>query len=553
MARLLLEIKDVVKSYGDRELFRIEHLCVYDNERIGLIGENGAGKSTLLAILAGKDKPDSGMVRRLAPAALIHQQGLGETVEDPHYRALFQAQEERDGLSGGELTRGRIASALSRHPQLLMADEPTTDLDEDGLAELTKQMESFQGALLLVSHDRVLLRRLCGRIWCLREGEIVDFPGGYDAYRGEEKRRRDRAQFEYDQYRDEQARLRAAAQKMAERASSVRKAPSRMGNSEARLHKREWTDSVLRISHAKRTLQNRMEQMEVKEKPADLPDIRMQLGVDSPVRAKTALTFTCRELSVAGKRLLTETGFTLPTGSRTALAGPNGCGKTTLLSVLTDQPAAEVAFDGSVRFNPAVRAGWFDQHHERTLQMEKTVLENVMADSVKTESLARTVLACLGFSREDAFKRVSVLSGGERAKTALARLLLMDCNLLILDEPTNHLDLYTMEALEDLLTGYGGTLLFVSHDAAFIEKVATRSVRFASESLTAFEGTVTEQREAEQTQAMAREREIAVAGLEIRMAEISARMARPRKGDSPERLNEEYFRLAEEIRQIRQG
>ncbi|MBR6955238.1 MAG: ABC-F family ATP-binding cassette domain-containing protein [Clostridia bacterium] len=553
MAKLLLEIKDLVKSCGDRELFRIEHLSVYDGERIGLIGENGAGKSTLLAILAGEAEPDSGAVRRLAPAALIRQQGGAEAAEDPQCRALFQAPEQREGLSGGELTRRRIAAALSRHPQLLMADEPTTDLDEEGLRMLTRQLEAFRGALLLVSHDRAMLRRLCSRIWCLEEGGITDFPGGYDAFRAQQQRERDRAQFEYEQYQGEQKRLRQAAQRMAERASAVRKAPARMGNSEARLHTREWTDSVLQISHAKRTIQNRMEQMEVKEKPRSLPEIRMQLGVDSPVRARTALSVTCDGLWAAGTRLLETTGFTLPAGSRTALTGPNGCGKTTLLSVLTGRPSPETAFSGKVRFNPAARPGWFDQHHRRTLREEATVLENVMAESVKPESLARTVLACLGFAREDVFKPVAVLSGGERAKTALARLLLMDCNLLILDEPTNHLDLYAMEALEELLCGYGGTLLFVSHDAAFTEKVATRSVRFEAGRLVTFEGTAGERRQAEQTADAAREREIAVTGLEIRMAELAARMASPRKGDSPEQLKEAYFRLAAELQELKRG
>ncbi len=551
MAKLLMEIKDITKEYGNRELFRIDKLSVYDGERIGLIGENGAGKSTLLSILAGITPPDSGSIRRLAPLALIRQQGAGEDAESAQYQSLFRAPEERDGLSGGEMTRRRIASALSRHPQLLMADEPTTDLDEAGLQLLTRQLESFQGALLLVSHDRSLLRHFCTRIWYLAEGKIIDFPGDYDAFQEEQKRQREHAQFEYEQYREEQARLRASVQRMAERAAQVRKAPSRMGNSEARLHKREWTDSVLQLSHAKRTIQNRLEHMEVKEKPRNLPDISMRLGVDHPIRAKAALSLTCHCLSAGGTTLLEESSLVLPTGSRTALTGPNGCGKTTLLSVLTGQQPAAVTFDGEIKPNPAARIAWFDQHHEQTLHGDRTVLENVMDSSVHPESLARTVLACLGFSREASFQLVSSLSGGERAKTALARLLLMDCNLLVLDEPTNHLDLFTMEALEDLLAGYGGTILFVSHDAAFTRRIATRTIRFDRHRLITREGSPDEEAAAAGVSPDEQARALQISGLEMQMAALSARMASPRRGDDPLQLREEWFALAEQLKALK--
>ena len=551
MMKLILEAKDLRKGYGDRELFYIESLTVYDGERIGIIGQNGAGKSTLIHLLSGEDKPDEGSVRRFGEAAVIAQQGIPGEDSEGIYRSMFRAQDNRENLSGGEQTRNRIAAALSSHPKLLMADEPSTDLDEQGLAMLGKQLEAFKGALLLISHDRALLRRLCTRIWCLENGTITDFPGGYDAYMAERERQRNRQQFEYDQYRAEQKRLKESAQRMAERASSVKKAPSRMGNSEARLHRREATDAILQISHAKRTLQNRMEQMEVKEKPVSLPEIRMKLGVASPIGAKQALEVRCESLTAGREVLLDQTGFTLPTGSKTALTGANGCGKTTLLSALAGQMADGAFFDGQIRFNPQARVGWFDQHHERTLQPEKTVLENVLEESAHPQSFARTVLSCMGFAREDAFKPVSVLSGGEKAKAALSRLLLMDLNLLILDEPTNHLDLYTLEALEELLGGYGGTLLFVSHDEIFVQKVSDRLVRFENRKLVTWEGGLTEQKKNKDRDTDQEDRKLAMMRLEMRMADLTARMAKPRKGDHPEELNEEYLRLAEEIRKLR--
>ena len=548
MSKLILEARNIRKGYGERELFFIDSLTVYDGERIGITGQNGAGKSTLIRILAGEDEPDEGTVRRFGETALIRQQGIPEEGGEGIYRSLFRTQENRNGLSGGEQTRSRIAAAFSAHPRLLLADEPSTDLDEEGLQTLRQQLESFRGTMILISHDRTLLRQFCTRIWWLDGGKVTDFPGGYDAFTEERQRRREREQFEYDQYKTEQKRLKESAQRMAERASAVKKAPSRMGNSEARLHKREFTDAILQISHAKRTLQNRMEKMEKKEKPAPLPEIRMKLGVNSPVGAKTALEVRCGRMTAGGRVLLENTGFVLPAGSRTALTGENGCGKTTLLTAMAGVSSGEVSFSGSIRFNPQVKTGWFDQHHERTLREDRSVLENIMEDSPHPQTLARTVLSCLGFAREDAFKPVAVLSGGERAKTAMAKLLLQDLNLLVLDEPTNHLDLFTLEALEELLTGYGGTVLFVSHDEVFTQKVSTRRIRFENRKLVTEEDGAAKK---EDIPAETVDRGLQIMTLEMRLADLSARMSRSRKGDRPEELNAQYLQLAEELREMK--
>ena len=211
------------------------------------------------------------------------------------------------------------------------------------------------------------------------------------------------------------------------------------------------------------------------------------------------------------------------------------------------------SFDGTVRFNPQVRAGWFDQHHERTLRPDRTVLENVMEDSPHQQTLARTVLTSLGFERDAVFKPVSVLSGGEKAKAALARLLLTDLNLLILDEPTNHLDLFTMQALESLLAGYGGTLLFVSHDRAFVSAVATRVATLENGSLSTFEGTLSQLEAERDRDRDAERRQLAITALEMRLAALAGRMAAPRKGDNPEALSAEYDALAAQLREMKRG
>ncbi len=552
MQRTLIEAAGLVVRYGGQTVLDIDRLVIHDGDRIGLIGENGAGKSTLLGVLSGAIKPDAGTVLRLCPVAVIRQQGGTDTAITGQARSEFHTREDRAGLSGGELTRRRIAGALSQDAPLLMADEPTTDLDAEGVARLRERLAARRGALLLVSHDRSLLNALCERIWQLEDGRITEFPGNYDDWQRELERRREYAQFEYDQYRAEASRLKAAAQRQAEWASSVRKAPKRMGNSEARLHTRAYTDSVLGLSHARQKLQGRLERLEVKQRPRDLPDIRMALGAGSPIQAKTALSLRCKRLAAGGMTLLHEARLALPTGSRTALMGPNGCGKTTLLRAIAGRTDPAVDFVGEVRQNPGARVGVFDQDHARLLDTDKTALQNAMAASCLPESVARTVLARLNLPGDQVFKPVSVLSGGERAKVALARLMLGDFNLLVLDEPTNHLDVFTLRALQELLTGYAGTLLFVSHDRAFAEAVATRLVCFEDACLRTFEGTLT-QYDAERTRDRdAEARRLEITALEMRMAALAARMSAPKKGDSPEKLNAEYDELAEALRQLKQ-
>ena len=551
MPKLLLDANHIRKSFGDRLVLDVEQLRIYDGERVALIGENGAGKSTLLSILAGEAEPDEGTVRRYSPSALVRQSGEAETDGSARMMSEMRAPRRHEGLSGGEMTRRRISEALSGEAPLLFADEPTTDLDAAGVEQLTKMLLGYHGAVVLVSHDRNLLNRLCHRILHLEDGKITDFPGTYADYQEELKRRRAFQQFEYDQYRAEKARLKAVAQQKAEWASSVRKAPKRMGNSEARLHTREYTNAVLKQSAAIRTIKDRMERLEKKERPRDLPEIRMKLGVEHPIEAKTALSVQCDQLTAGGKTLIHGARFVLPTGSRTAVVGDNGTGKTTLLRILRDDMQKGIAFRGSVRLNPGVRMGWFDQDHAKTLDPDATVLENAMKTSRLPESTARTVIACLNIRGDDVFKPVRVLSGGERAKAALAKLLLSDVNLLILDEPTNHLDLFTMESLENMLRDYGGTLLFVSHDRAFVSAVATRVLTIRDGGISTFEGTVAEQDADAARDRSSESGQLEISAVEMRMAALAARLSAPRKGDRPDVLNAEYQALAEQLRELK--
>lgn len=561
MSRILLEASGIRHGFGLRRVLEIDSLRIYDGERIGLIGENGAGKSTLLGILAGEIVPNEGTVRRDCAIAVIHQVGDAEGLDDPALSAKFAAQQRREGLSGGERTRRRIAAALSADSQLLLADEPTTDLDAEGVAQLRRELEQYRGAMVLVSHDRELLDALCTRILHIEDAKLTDFPGNYSAYRAELERRRAHQKFEYEQYRTEQARLRASIQGNRERASQMKKAPSRMGNSEARLHKMDSRQISQQLHKARRQMESRLERLEVRERPREDIEIRMALGARTPIPARNAVEVRRLALKAGEKKLLSNAAFTLPTGSRTALLGANGCGKTTLMRAIAARAAEsgqlcggapEGANTGSaIRIHPAARIGWFDQTHEQTLDFAQTALQNAMRDSVHAESDVRTVLARLGLCGDDVFKPAGVLSGGERGRVALAKLLLSDANLLLLDEPTNHLDVFTLEALESLLIGYRGTVLFVSHDLAFVDAVATRLMRFESGALASFEGTRAEWAQRERADRDAEARALELAAIEMRMAELVSRISLPRKGDDPAKLDAEYRRLGEQARALR--
>ena len=545
---ILLQARGLQKHFGDRGVLDIEEIELYQGDRIGLVGENGAGKSTLLGILAGEIAPDSGTVSRFCPLGYIRQLG-GEDRDAPMDKALqslFSAQEAREGLSGGERARRRIAAALSQNPLLLLADEPTNDLDIQGVAALEKQLSRFDGALVLVSHDRALLDKLCNVIYELEDGRITVYPGNYSDYRAQKEQKLQRARFEYQQYRAEQARLSAAIQGKREHASQVVKLPSRMGISEARLHRRSATETEEKLHKTRKALETRLEHLEEKPRPREEIALTMRPGSFTPIVSKTVLTMRDMNLRAGSKILLQGASMTLPTGSKTALMGPNGCGKTTLIGRILK------GNDPRIRLSPGVKLGWFGQDHAATLDMDKSALDNVAGANVFGQDAPRRVLARLNLKEQQILKPARLLSGGERAKTCLARLLVGDYNLLILDEPTNHLDVFAMEALGKLLMDYAGTLLLVSHDRAFVEKLCGRLVIFEHQRLTGFEGGLSAYYAAQnKPRLVEREKKARIDALEMRLAALAARLAKPGKKDDPVKLDAEYRELARELRGLK--
>ncbi len=543
---ILLETTELTKQFGERLLFRTPPLRIYEGDRIGLVGPNGSGKSSLLAVLAGELEPDEGAVRRRCAVTLARQLGQGEEPPAPEELSRFGLrgnQPPPERMSGGEQERRKLAAALGGRPALLFADEPTSNLDWEGIRLLCKRLEDFP-TFLLVSHDRAVLEQLCSQIWELREGKLFQYEGSFSAFQAQRQEELERRRFEAEAYEKEKKRLEHSVQALREKASSVRKAPTRMGNSEARLHKRSSTNAQAKISQGRKILETRLERLEKKEAPREQEAVRFDFSLTNPPENKVVLRAEDVSLSQGGKTLLEHARLELKKNSRTLLFGPNGCGKTTLLNWLYQG----IAEGGPGLFAaPKLRVGYFRQSLEN-IDLQKSVLENVMASSVQTEGAVRALLARLLFRREDVYKPAGVLSGGERVKLSFACLLASPVNFLFLDEPTNYLDMDSMDALRDTLLEYEGGFLLVSHDRSFADALARRTLVFQGKRLLPFDGGPSAW-EAAQTAPKPAPKPMALSVVELRLAEVISRLSLPNCQEK-ERLEEEFQELLRQKREL---
>lgn len=532
MSKILLSANHIVQYFGERKILEFEKLNVYEGDHIGIVGGNGVGKTTLLNILSGELIPDEGSVIREVPVSYFKQfRDRAEQVDLQKCRKLgLTGKLSREHLSGGEMTRLGLA-AMNKDSLLTFADEPTANLDADGV-ELCCQMLEQCSTLLLISHDRAVLNRLCTRIVEVRDGCLYFYTGNFAAYHEQREQAFKRQEFEYQQYRSEKSRLEKAARQRSQASKSVRKAPSRMGNSEARLHKREAGEKMEKLDNARKAILSRLEQLEVKEKPREMAQVRIDFSLTDPPANREIVMGDHITFNYGKKLIFENASFSLPKGSKTALIGPNGAGKTTLMELIWSGATG-------IRLVPKAKIGYFKQNLD-TLDLSKTVLENVMETSVQSEKTMRGILARLLIRREDVFKKVSVLSGGERVKLAFAKLFGSPANLLLLDEPTNFLDMPAIEALQQMVEDYEGTVLFVSHDRTFLEECATRILRIEDRKLISFDGNLTEW-EKKQMESKS-EKKMDKLLLELRLADVISRLSTP-NCQNKEELEKEFEQL----------
>ncbi|MFZ7101755.1 MAG: ribosomal protection-like ABC-F family protein [Peptococcaceae bacterium] len=545
---LLIECSKIKKYFGERLIIDVEELKIYTEDRIGLVGVNGAGKTTLMNILCQRLEPDEGWVKLYGSYSYVSQ------LEEPDGKSINAEMASRFGvaatwdekMSGGEKTRFKLARSLSTESQLLLADEPTSNMDLEGIELLENSLVGDSGGLVLISHDRSLLDKVCNKIMEIEDGKVKVYHGNYSDYRAQKRKAGERAQFEYQQYRKEKKRLERVSVDLKERVTTMRKTPKRMGNSEARLHKMGNQKAKANLDRAQKNIESRIRHLEVKARPKDQEIIRLDVTDSAKLHSKIIIEGRNINKKFGKKVIFTDGEFKIYNGSKTALLGPNGCGKSTLLKMIMHN-------DESVKITPGAKIGYFSQDMD-ILQTDLTILENVMENSSYPETLIRIFLARLLFKGDDIHKKISVLSGGERVKVSLAKILLQEINLLILDEPTNYLDINSLEVIEEVLRGYQGALLFVSHDRRLISSVADHIMTIADHKIRIFTGSYQEYAARKNKCGDEQQEEIKkqLFVLQNRLAEIIGRLSLPDKKDDPARLDKEYRQVLTEIKSMKE-
>ena len=415
-----------------------------DKEKAAIVGINGSGKTTLLRCILGIEEADEGSI------AFSKEKKMDYLAQQ--HADIEAENEDYDTLSGGQKTRKRLEEILQEKPDLLILDEPTNHLDIGSIQWLEKVLKRYDGAVLLVSHDRYFLDKIVTKVIDLERGKVRMYQGNYSAYA--EKKRQIR-EAEWKAFQNQQAEIKhqeAVIEKLKQfnREKSIKRAESR---------------------------EKMLSKVERLEKPEELEN-EMKL-LFSPRESSGNDVLMAKELgkSYDGRRLFSHGTFSLQRGEHVALIGDNGTGKTTLLKILNGLVQAD---EGEFRLGSKVKIAYYDQEHA-VLHMEKTLCEEIQdtyPDMNNTK--VRNVLAAFLFTGDDVYKRVQDLSGGEQGRVSLAKLMLSDANFLILDEPTNHLDIQGKEVLEEAIRNYEGTVLYVSHDRYFINKTATRIIELFS-------------------------------------------------------------------------
>jgi macrolide transport system ATP-binding/permease protein len=540
---LLIECKDIRKYYGERLILEIEELKIYEGDRIGIVGINGSGKTTLLNILSKRLEPDQGYVRTYGSSSYVSQ------IDDPDNNILSDEMASRFGvdfswkesMSGGEKTRFKVAAALEENSDVLFADEPTSNADLESIRLMEDRFRVRNGTLVLISHDRSFLDSLCNQILEIEDGKVSTYKGNYTAYKDQKIMELERKRFEYQEYVRERKRLQSAIGEIKGKSSSIRQAPRRMGNSEARLHKMGGQRAKATLDSAAKNIEKRIEHMERKEKPREEPKIKFDIPDSSRSHSRILVEGKNLNKSFDTRVIFKDSEFMIENGAKVALIGPNGCGKSTLIKMIMDG-------EEGIRVAKSAKIGYFSQDLS-ILNEGRSIIENVMENSIYSETFARIFLARLLFRKEAVHRKVKVLSGGERVKVSFAKILMEDFNMLILDEPTNYLDIMSLEIIEEALQEYNRTLLFVSHDRKFIGSIADQVMTIEGGKIDLYKGNYEEYLAGKDKSLDKREEQIMV--LRNRLSELISRISMPSKGDDLESLDIEYRNVLEELNRIR--
>jgi macrolide transport system ATP-binding/permease protein len=542
---LVIESGNIKKFYGDRLVLDIDKLNIYSEDRIGVVGVNGVGKTTLINILSKRIDPDEGWVKLRGKTEYISQ------LDEPEVYEISSEMASKFGvhrlwnknMSGGEKTRFKIAKALENESILIFADEPTSNMDIEGIELAEKMLTEYKGGLIIISHDRSFLDKLCNKIIELEGGKIKIYEGNYSDYSRQKLHDKERAQFEYEEYIKEKKRLEGVIADTKQKAGSIKRPPNRMGNSEARLHKMGGQKAKANLDRKIRNVEKRIEHLEVKEKPKKISKINIDIMPSDDIYSKIIIEGKKVNKSFGNKIIFKDAEFSIYNGSKVALIGPNGCGKTTLIKMIMDR-------DNSIRLSKGARIGYFSQDMS-ILNNNLSIIDNVMESSIYPENFERLLLARLLFKGDEVYKKVGVLSGGEQIKVSFAKILLQDINLLILDEPTNYLDINSLEVMEDTLKDYDRTLLFVSHDRSLITKVATQIMTVENYKIKCFNGTYAEFHEKQNKQKQNGDISMEIILLENRLSQILGRLSMQLKKEELEALDKEYLEISDKLKELR--
>lgn len=510
---MILACHNIEKSFGEHVIVRSGSFHIEDREKAALVGVNGAGKSTILKMIMGEEPLDGGSIilakgksigylaqhQNMRPGSTIYEEVKSARAEifamEKQLRSIeqelkslsgdalksrletynrlqsdFEAQngyaceseivgvlkglgfseeefaKQTDTLSGGQKTRVSLGKLLLTRPDILLLDEPTNHLDLNSIAWLETFLMNYQGAVFIVSHDRYFLNRVVTKVIEIERGEIRMYLGNYKAYAEKKQQLRDAQLKEYLNQQREIRHQQAVIEKLRSfnREKSIRRAESR----------EKMLDKITPI-----------------EKPAEAAgELHFSLE-PSCISGNDVLTVEHLSKRFDSQTLFEDVSFEIRRGEHVAVIGDNGTGKTTLLKILNQVISAD---KGSFTLGAKVRIGYYDQEHH-VLHDEKTIFDEISDDYPSLNNTQiRSTLAAFQFTGDDVFKEIRTLSGGEKGRVSLAKLMLSEANFLILDEPTNHLDITSKEILEEALNNYSGTVLYVSHDRYFINQTASR-------------------------------------------------------------------------------